>query len=172
MEAGKQSIFKVKSLRLTCQQEITIDVTSLTKSQPAIQVLLSPLPESQKSLALAFLAKITEEELTLFKSRLSALSVEGYCKLVQEFEAKDSGGLSDGRLLRYLKFIILPGWTSPSRHVQWSEVAAANEETVAEEVAVTEGFEEESAPESKQLIAHQLARLPAEIYDMILQKIL
>ena len=106
----------------------------------------------------------------LLSSRLAALSIERFWKLVQFFDAKESGGLSDRRLFRYLKFMILRGWNLeiyPTQQVQSHNSPAVNEEAVAEKATVTE----ESFPDSKQHTTSQLARLPREIYDMIVEKL-
>ena len=143
------------------------------KHDPTIQVLLSPLPERQKALALSFLADVTEVELSLLNSRLAALSVDRFCKLVQEFEAKNYGGISDGRVFRYLKFMILRGWkleSYPTQQVQSHDSAAVNKEAVAKNLEVAQEVEEDSFSESTQHTASQLARLPLEIYDIIVEK--
>lgn len=169
MSAGKQSAPISKfATHMSTGHDHRHDVLRLDS---AIQILLSALLESQKALVLAFLVEITEEELQRLKARLTALSVERYCELLQKLGARNSGGLSDRRLLRYMRFIVLPRWKTDA--TEWVEIpcsALENEWEVAEEPAVTEELEEDGPPNPTQQTISQLTRLPKEIYDMIVEK--
>ena len=55
-----------------------------------LQVLLLPLSENQKKVAEDFLVEISYDDLAIIDSRLTRLSVNQFCKLVQEFPNPDN----------------------------------------------------------------------------------